>query len=294
VKYRVTHTTAYRYAEDVSASYGQFHLLPRDLPGQHCERSEVVIDPRPDDYRERSDFFGNRMAYFEIGSAHRSLSVSTTSWVEVAASARRDAVAAVSEAGLAWEQARPRSLAAGDLEGSEFLLDSPLVAASDDLADYGRSIFTDGRPMVEALTDLAVRVHDEFAYRPGATKVSTTAGEVLVQRQGVCQDFAHLVIGCLRSLGLAARYVSGYLETVPPPGRERLQGADVSHAWASVLVPGMGWIDVDPTNRHLVNEHYVVTAWGRDYSDVPPLKGVIFTEGTEHDLEVLVDVIRED
>ncbi len=293
MKYRVAHTTAYRYADDVSSSYGQFHLLPRDLAGQHCERSEVVIEPRPDDYRERSDFFGNRMAYFEIGSPHRSLSVSTTSWVEVSDSARRDAVAALEAAGTSWEQARVGAPAA-DPEGSEFLLDSPLVAGSGELAAYGRAIFTKGRPMVEALTDLAVQVHDQFAFRPGATKVSTTAAEVLVQRQGVCQDFAHLVIGCLRSLGLAARYVSGYLETLPPPGRARLQGADVSHAWASVLVPGMGWFDVDPTNRHLVNEHYVVTAWGRDYSDVPPLKGVIFTEGTEHDLEVLVDVIRED
>jgi transglutaminase-like putative cysteine protease len=290
VKYRVAHTTAYRYDEEVSSSYGQFHLLPRELPGQRCARSEVVIEPRPDDYLERSDFFGNRMAYFEIRSSHLNLSVGTTSWIEVATAFRQQAAAAIDEAGIVWEAARP---APGDIEGLEFLLDSPLVATGAELAAYGRSVFTTGRPIIEALTDLAVRIHTDFTFKPGATQVSTTADEVLAGRAGVCQDFAHLVIGCMRSLGLAARYVSGYLETIPPPGKPRLQGADVSHAWASVLVPGMGWVDVDPTNRQLVNDRYVVTAWGRDYSDVPPLKGVIFTEGTKHDLDVLVDVIPE-
>ncbi len=292
----MAHTTAYHYDEEVSCSYGQVHLLPRDLLGQRCERSEVVIDPRPDDYRERSDFFGNRVAYFEIRSPHRSLSVSTTSWIDVVAGARQASVAAVEADGRAWETARPAQPGGGlgDPEGQEFLLDSPLVSNSPELAAYGRVSFTDGRSIFEALQELTHRVHGDFAYKPGATQVTTTADEVLAQREGVCQDFAHLVIGCMRSLGLAARYVSGYLETDPPPGRPRLQGADVSHAWASVLVPGLGWVDVDPTNRQLVNDRYVVTAWGRDYSDVPPLKGVIFTEGTKHDLEVLVDVVRED
>jgi transglutaminase-like putative cysteine protease len=291
MKYRVAHTTAYHYEEDVSSSYGQIYLPPRELPGQRCPRSEVVIDPAPADYTERSDFFGNRMAYFEISTTHRELSVTTTSWIEVAGAARRQPVAAIEAAGTTWEAARVIDGQGPD--GLQFLLDSPLVATSPELAAYGRLSLTDGRPIVDALVDLANRVHADFAFRPGATLVSTTAAEVLVQREGVCQDFAHLVIGCMRSLGLAARYVSGYLETNPPPGRPRQQGADVSHAWASVLVPGMGWIDVDPTNHQLVNDRYVVTAWGRDYSDVPPLKGVIFTKGTKHDLEVLVDVIRE-
>jgi len=278
VRYKVAHTTAYHYDEEVSSSYGQVHLLPRDLPGQRCERSEVLINPRPDDYRERHDFFGNRVAYFEIRSPHKSLFVSTTSWIDIVAGTR-EAV---------------RALTPGDLEGREFALDSPLVATGPELAAYGRLSFIAGRPMRDALADIAVRVHDDFVYHPGATKVTTTASEVLAKGEGVCQDFAHLVIGCLRSLGLAARYVSGYLETDPPPGRPRLQGADVSHAWLSALAPGIGWIDVDPTNRQLVNDRYVATAWGRDYSDVPPLKGVIFTEGKKHDLEVLVDVVRED
>jgi transglutaminase-like putative cysteine protease len=291
MKYLVAHSTAYSYEEEVSTSYGQIHLAPRDLPGQCCDRSEVVIEPRPDDYRERTDFFGNRVAYFEIRSSHFKLSVSTTSWIEITEGVRRAAVAAIEAAGIPWESARLVDRV--DFDDLAFLLDSPLVESSPDLAAYGRLSFTAGRPIIEALADIAQRVHAEFKFKPGATKVTTTAGEVLAQKEGVCQDFAHLVIGCLRSLGLAARYVSGYLETDPPPDRPRLQGADVSHAWASVLIPGMGWIDVDPTNRQLVNDRYVVTAWGRDYSDVPPLIGVIFTEGSEHDLEVLVDVVRQ-
>ncbi|MDQ1412967.1 MAG: hypothetical protein QOE07_1555 [Acidimicrobiaceae bacterium] len=289
MKYRVAHTTAYHYEDDVTSSYGQVQLVPREIPGQTCERQEVRIDPLPADYQERSDFFGNRFAYFEISSVHRDLSVTTTSWIEISTPARRDLLGAIEATGTPWEAARVIT----EPEGRQFLLDSPLVTTSADLAAYGRLSFTDGRPIVEALDDLAHRVHGDFAFKPGATLVSTTAQEVLLIKAGVCQDFAHLVIGCMRSLGLAARYVSGYLETNPPPGRPRQQGADVSHAWASVLVPGMGWIDLDPTNSQLVNERYVVTAWGRDYSDVPPLKGVIFTHGTTLDLEVMVDVTRE-
>jgi transglutaminase-like putative cysteine protease len=298
MKYRVGHTTAYRYVDEVSSSYGQVHLLARRAVGQTCEKSIVEIDPPPDDYRERDDFFGNRVAYFEILSPHRRLSVQTTSWVDVEADARADVLAAAAAApagdgaqvgGSPWEEARPAEGA-----GTEYLLESPLVAASPELEAYARTSFQPGRPIVDALADLGERIHDEFRYRPGATMVSTTAAEALARGEGVCQDFAHLAIGCLRSLGLPARYVSGYLETDPPVGRPRLAGADVSHAWASVLVPGAGWIDIDPTNRQFVNGRYVVAAWGRDYTDVPPLKGVIFTEGTTHDLEVSVDVVRLD
>lgn len=303
MKYRVGHTTSYQYDNEVSASYGQIHL-PRQTPAQRCDQTQVVIDPEPDDYRERCDFFGNRAGYFEIHSPHRRLCVSTTSWVDVTVDARAGflAAAASSPAGAAWEAARQldrNRAAAGpndaeDDDGIEFVLDSPLVSTSPELAAYGAVSFPPGRPIVEALRDLTERIHSEFAYKPGATRVSTTASEVLDKRAGVCQDFAHLAIGCLRSLGLAARYVSGYLETSPPPGQERLTGADVSHAWAAALVPGVGWLDIDPTNRQFVNDRYVVTAWGRDYTDVPPLQGVIFTEGTTHDLDVEVDVFRLD
>jgi transglutaminase-like putative cysteine protease len=286
--YRVTHRTTYRYEDEVEASYGQMHLLPRTAEGQTCQASQVVIDPTPDDLRERIDFFGNRAAFYAIHSGHTSLTVTTTSEVSVNRG----------DLGLfdaqRWEQVRDRTAAPGDdgWEPTDFLIDSPLVAASPALAEYAGPSFSPGRPVLEALLDLAQRIHTDFDYEPGSTSVTTAVDEVLAARHGVCQDFAHLAIGCLRSLGLAARYVSGYLETVPPPGKDRLQGADVSHAWASLWVPGSGWIDIDPTNQHFVNDRYVTTAWGRDYADIPPLKGVIFTKGLEHELDVVVDVVR--
>jgi transglutaminase-like putative cysteine protease len=280
VTFRVTHRTAYHYEEPVSSSFGQMHLLPRSLAGQVSHGTKVDIEPRPSFYRERKDFFGNNVAYFEIASPHRTLAVTTTSTVDV--EGRRASLPLGSN--QPWEDAR--------LGPSVFCLDSPLAATSPGLAEYGQGSFWPGRPVLEALEDLAQRIYTDFAYTPGATSVTTSAEEVLVKRTGVCQDFAHLAIGCLRSLGMAARYVSGYLETDPPPGQPRMQGADVSHAWASLFVPEAGWVDVDPTNRQLVNDRYITTAWGRDYGDVPPLKGVIFTEGTTHELEVVVDVIR--
>ncbi|MBV8960879.1 MAG: transglutaminase family protein [Actinobacteria bacterium] len=290
--YRVTHRTTYRYDGEVSSSYGQMHVLPRDLPGgaQVCRATTVVIDPVPDDYRERRDFFGNRVAYFEIRSAHRVLSVTATTDVDVYGAHAMPLLAEQS-----WEQTRELTRAGTDpdaLEARQYLLDSPLVAASADLAEYARPSFTPGRPALDALRDLAGRIHDDFTYEPGATAVTTKVDEVLAGRRGVCQDFAHLAIGCLRSVGLAGRYVSGYLETTPQAGGSRLVGADVSHAWASLYVPPIGWVHVDPTNDQLVDDHYVTTAWGRDYGDVPPLKGVVFTEAREHELEVVVDVAR--
>ena len=287
--YRVTHRTSYRYEQPVEASYGQMHLLPRSGDGQTCRTTRVVIDPTPDDLRERVDFFGNRAAFYAIHSEHTRLTVATTSDVAV----DRGALPLDAQP---WEQVRDRTAAPGDngWEPTDFLLDSPLVAGSAALADYAAPSFTPGRPVLEALLDLGQRIHADFDYEPGSTSVTTTVDDLFAGGKGVCQDFAHLAIGCLRSLGLAARYVSGYLETVPPPGKERLQGADVSHAWAALWIPDRGWVDVDPTNRKFVDDRYVTTAWGRDYADIPPIKGVIFTKGIEHDLEVVVDVVPLD
>jgi transglutaminase-like putative cysteine protease len=288
--YRVTHGTTYRYERPVEASYGQMHLLPRTGEGQTCRATTLAIDPTPDDLRERTDFFGNRAAFYAIHSEHTGLRVTTTSDVSVS----RGALGLLDA--QPWEQVRDQTAAPGDngWEPTDFLLDSPLVAASAALADYAGPSFVPGRSMLEALLDLAQRIRADFDYEPGSTAVTTTVDDVLAARKGVCQDFAHLAIGCLRSLGLAARYVSGYLETVPPPGKERLQGADVSHAWAALWIPDSGWVDVDPTNQKFVDDRYVTTAWGRDYADIPPLKGVIFTKGLKHELEVLVDVVRLD
>jgi transglutaminase-like putative cysteine protease len=290
VTYDVVHTTRYTYESEVSASYGQVHLLPRELSGQVCRASAVQIDPQPADYRERSDFFGNRAAYFSIRQPHTRLTVTSTSRVDVH---ERQ----VPPAAAPWEQVRERLATAAtdaELDARQFTLESPLVSFSPALEQYAAPSFLPGRPLLEAIADLSSRIHADFSYRPGSTSVTTGLDEVLSGAEGVCQDFAQLAIGCMRSRGLAARYVSGYLETRGPSGRPRPQGADVSHAWASVFVPDVGWVDVDPTNDQFVNDRYVVTAWGRDYSDVPPLKGVIFTESSRHELEVTVDVVPID
>jgi transglutaminase-like putative cysteine protease len=288
VTYEVTHRTAYVYADDVAPSYSRLHLLPRDLPGQRCLRSRVVIDPEPETIRERTDFFGNRVAYVAIHERHRALTVTSTSVVEVGERALS------LPAQRPWEEVRdglrdPR--APEHVEAVQFLLDSPLLESGAAYADYAAPCFEPGADLLAGVTALCSRIHGDFAYVPGSTSVSTPLTQVFAERQGVCQDFAHAGIACLRSLGLAARYVSGYLATDAPPGRPKLVGADFSHAWLSVLVPGAGWLDVDPTNDQFVNDRYVVTAFGRDYSDVPPLHGVIFTEGATQSLQVTVDVV---
>jgi transglutaminase-like putative cysteine protease len=285
--YEVTHRTEYRYPSTVSSSFGEIVMLPRELAGQSCLRSALTIEPEPHDLRERLDFFGNRTAYFAVLAPHTRLSVTATSLVRV----RDRQVRPSAQAELPWEQARDGSLDGDGLDVRQFVLDSPLVTISEQLAEYAAPSFPPGGPVLASVVDLSSRIHRDFEFLPGVTEVKTTIEEVFARRAGVCQDFAHVAIGCLRSLGLAARYVSGYLETRPPPGRARLAGADVSHAWVSVFLPGAGWADVDPTNDQLVNDRYVTTAWGRDYTDVPPLKGVIFTQGDVQDLRVSVDVI---
>lgn len=280
--YEVTHRTDYVYEKAVSASYGKAHLLPRDTPAQTCRRAEVRIEPGPDDQSEHLDAFGNRTLNFTILRPHTTLSVTGTSLVEV-----RDPPALSLLGNRPWEEAARAEV----IEVVEFRLDSPRVAASAELSAFAAPSFAPGRPIGDAVADLVHRIHAEFDYVPGATTVTSTIDELMTRRQGVCQDFAHLAIGCLRSVGLAARYVSGYLETDPPPGQPRVPGADQSHAWASVYVPGDGWIDVDPTNDRYVNDRYVTTAWGRDYGDVPPIEGVIFTDGNEHQMTVTVDVV---
>ncbi|HEX6394641.1 MAG TPA: transglutaminase family protein [Acidimicrobiales bacterium] len=294
--FRINHSTTYTYEDEVTQSYGLLHMIPRDLPGQTCRSITIVIDPVPDFYAEHRDFFGNRVIHFEILKPHRKLSVLSASEVDI----DRGGLPAPN-GDVPWEAARDqlRDSAAGGgapeaatLDATQFVLGSSLAFPFPELREYALMSFTPGRPTRDALLDLAARVHDDFRYEPGVTSVATTAEEAFEARVGVCQDFAHLVIGCLRSLGLAARYVSGYLETTPPPGAARLRGADASHAWTALFVPGEGWLDVDPTNRQYTNDRYTTVAWGRDYGDVPPLKGVIFTEGSAHDLDVVVDVDR--
>lgn len=290
MRYQVTHDTRYVYSEPVTLCHNEIRLLPRPLSGQVLIERHVDIDPQPSLYSEREDYFGNQVGYFTIDRPHAELAVTVVSRLEIDPGKR----APLRPPSIPWEEARRRLQHPDDAAlraAGEFVLDSPLVQASPALAEYARVSFGAGRPMAEALTDLTARIHREFTFMPGYTTVSTPLEAVLGSRRGVCQDFSHLAIGCLRSLGFAARYVSGYIETLPPPGREKLQGADVSHAWFSACVPGTGWRDFDPTNNLVPSDRHIVTAWGRDFSDVTPVKGVIFSGG-QHTLTVSVDVVR--
>jgi transglutaminase-like putative cysteine protease len=291
VLYRVVHRTEYRYDAEVTGSYSEAHLVPRTLAHQTCLESGMAIDPTPSDRSDHVDFFGNVTTFFSVDTPHTTLTVLSNSVVEVHPPPEIPA-----GAGPAWSAvpALLRQDPALDPEGHGrgLALDSPLVSATPEARRYALPSFGDGVPVATAARDLCARIYKDFEYRPGATGIATGVHEVLDRREGVCQDFAHLMIACLRSVGLPARYVSGYIETEPPPGAEKLEGAYASHAWASTFVPGYGWLDLDPTNGTVPDDRYVVTAWGRDYADVAPIKGVIYSAGRSQELVVAVDVVR--
>ncbi len=287
VRYRVTHQTRYAYTGEVGLGYNRAVLRPRDTGRQKVTAFALDIDPAPDHRHDHVDLYGNTITVFSIEQSHKTLTVTANSEVELPADDPQ-----LTLAGLApWEEA---VTAAAALTGPEraFALDSPLVGASEELAAYARPSFPPGRSTYDAVGDLTARIFEEFEYRPGSTSVTTPTHEVLASRAGVCQDFAHLQIGCLRSLGLAARYVSGYLETQPPPGQPKLVGADASHAWLSVLLGDGTWLDLDPTNGLVDPTSHVTVAYGRDYADVAPLSGVIFAGAVTSTLSVAVDVLR--
>jgi len=290
MKYRITHTTSYHYAEPVGLCWNDACLLPRQLPHQHCLDSQLQIEPAPANLRERSDFFGNRIVHFDIQQPHTLLKVSAVSQVSI----NQDANLAAIDNPLSWQELVKRletERTGRILSALPFLYDSPLVHKSSDLAEYARHSFAPERSLIAAVTDLMQRIYHDFTYTPGVTGIATPLAEVLSTRRGVCQDFAQLGIGCLRSLGLAARYVSGYIETLPPPGQKRLVGADASHAWFSVFAGDSGWIDFDPTNNQIPVRQHLTVAWGRDYSDVAPLRGIAWGGGA-HKVGVSVDVAR--
>jgi transglutaminase-like putative cysteine protease len=291
VRYRIEHRTHYRYSAPVSRCRNEAHLRPRDTERQTCVEHDLAVDPAPTGWGERADFYGNPVTSFVVDGPFESMTVTAVSVVDVV---DVDPLPAV---GPGWGEALElltHDLSHDMLDAREFCFESPLVSTAKVVRDYAEPSFVAGAPLVDVVTDLTERIHRDFVYDPGFTTVTTPLDEVLDHRHGVCQDFAHLAVGCVRSMGLAARYVSGYLETAPPPGTERLVGADASHAWLSVFVPGWGWLDLDPTNDKIVGNDYVTTAWGRDYADVSPLKGIVFGGGDSHTLDVAVDVARVD
>lgn len=287
MRYRVTHTTTYSGDQPVSICHNEAWLRPRQLPHQQCNSYELVISPTPSCLTSRVDYFGNQVAVFSFYQGYDTLTVESTSAIDIRARG-----AGWSPQTAAWEDVRDRLRSHSDPNGMaacEYVFDSPRIRTSEPLADYARPSFPPGRPILEAVQDLSSRIHREFEYKPNVSTVLTPVEEVLRIRKGVCQDFAHLQIAALRSMGLAARYVSGYLRTYPPAGKPRLVGADASHAWLAIYCGEAGWIDVDPTNDVRPDIEHITVAWGRDYGDVCPLKGV-FIGGGLHTLQVSVDV----
>ncbi len=288
--YRITHRTVYRYSDVVTNSYGRGFLTPRDSARQRCLTHDVLIDPEAADSSTSRDAYGNLSSYFHVTRRHRTLSVTSRSVVEV--DPPSDTVHGGGSARAPWEIARP--VGADGALATEFMLDLRPPEITTAVCDYAAPSFTPGRPLIEVLRDLSSRIHRDFTYRSGSTTVSTRVNEVLAAREGVCQDFARLAAACLRANGLAASYVSGYLATDPPPGKERLVGIDATHAWASVWTPHNQWLGLDPTNDQMEDERYIVVGIGRDYADVPPLRGIIYTDSDSSEIEVSVDVAPVD
>jgi transglutaminase-like putative cysteine protease len=287
MKYRITHRTLYEYAAPVSTSQHVARLMPRATAAQACGEFTLTIAPAPVLRKTRTDYFGNELCFFSIQELHQQLEIVTQSLVTVQPAvpmAPADSPAWEEVAGLFRDPVSPEVVAP-----YEFVFDSPQIRASAELAEYARESFADGMPMLDGAQDLTRRIFKDFKYDPKATTVATPLEEVWKTRRGVCQDFAHLGIACLRSLGLPARYVSGYLRTRPPEGKPRLVGADASHAWLSAFCPKYGWVDFDPTNDCLPGDEHICVALGRDFSDVSPVAGIL-TGGGHHEVKVSVDV----
>ncbi|HUN49608.1 MAG TPA: transglutaminase family protein [Candidatus Sulfotelmatobacter sp.] len=287
VRYRIRHSTTCRYSDEIQLAHHLLHLRPRVQPGQRTIGHRMKFAPQPSHVEDHADYFGNPTTYVALQEPHRTLVIESESEIDVAAPAPFDETATP-----AWEQLReePRSTAGrAGAQAGRFAYASahvPLLAA---LCDYALPSFPPARPIGEAAADLNRRIFNDFTFDPVATTIATPLAQVLGERRGVCQDFAHLAIGCLRAVGVPARYVSGYLRTVPPPGAARLVGADASHAWFSVWGGGDLWLDFDPTNGKAGSTDLVTMAWGRDYHDVSPVRGVLVGGGSQ-ELIVEVDV----
>jgi len=285
--YKIIHRTTYKYKYPVLVGNHVACLKPRSLARHRLAHCELHIQPTPATITERVDYFGNTLCFFTVQEPHTELVVEARSEVIM------ESIATASpDNALLWEEAvrsLPGDRSPEGLEAYQFRFESPRIRLRSEFAEYALQSFTRRRPLREGLLDLTERIHKDFRFDSGVTTVRTPTEEVFRKRRGVCQDFAHFQIACLRSLNLSARYVSGYLRTYPPPGQPRLVGADASHAWVSAYCPGTGWLDLDPTNNLIPSNGHVTLAWGRDYGDVSPLRGLILGGGV-HALKVAVDM----
>lgn len=291
MRFRVNHTTHYTYTSRVSHCYNLANVVPRDTDRQRCLRNRVTVTPQPAITHKRTDYFGNKTYHFEIQKPHTELIITADSEIQINDRDRDlnlDLGSSYGQVLKLLDSTKSR----GTIAAREFVLSSPMVECSEALADYARPSFHPDRSLKSCVSDLTTRIFTDFTYDPGFTTIATPLAEVLEHRRGVCQDFAHLQIGCLRSLGVPAKYVSGYIETMPKPGEEKLVGADATHAWLAYFCPEEGWVEFDPTNNTMAKTQHIVTALGRDYFDVTPVKGVIFGGGETPTLKVSVDVSR--
>ncbi|WP_319528912.1 transglutaminase family protein [uncultured Cohaesibacter sp.] len=289
MRYRITHKTDYRYANSVAQSNHLVHLAPRQTKGQLVESHELVISPRPATQREFFDYFGNPTVHLTIEEDHHLLSIHSFSTIRV----ERDHAEAVETSTANWETVRDLMRDPAHASEAEFACYSGFTTPTNAIAKYGAQSFTPGRKLLEAVSDLTARIFNDFEYDSVVTDASTPVDRVFELMAGVCQDFAHLELTCLRALGLPARYVSGYLRTYPPEGQPRLIGADASHAWISVWCPEAGWVDFDPTNNKIIADEHVTLTIGRDFDDVSPISGIVLGGGN-HFVDVSVDVMPID
>ena len=290
MQYQIIHTTEYHYHHSVSLCHNIAKLVLRNTDAQHCKKVQVKIIPQPDVMNEYEDFFGNKVMYFAIQQEHKHLKVTVHSQVEK----KPDASLKMNLYGnISWEETKKQLMQPGpeNFDARQYIPVTDITTATEEIYNYTLQSFTPYRPIFEASYDLTKRIYKDFQFKPGFTTIATPLTEVMKERKGVCQDFAHLAIACIRSVGLPARYMSGYLETLAPEGKEKMVGVDASHAWFSVFIPGTGWIEFDPTNNVIPGDQHLTIGWGRDYTDIAPLKGVILSSGP-HQLHVSVDVRR--
>lgn len=287
MKYLVTHITHYIYQSPSSLCHNIMVQTPKDLPFQQVEHYEYNIDPQPQYLHKNTDFFGNEVIHFSIEKSHSKLTVTSKSNISLCSPVWMTAIPGQT---TAWEVVRDRLHTPGTMNDiRQFYIPSKHVEFAQGVSEYALQSFTPGRPIMEAMLDLNTRIHTDFTFTPGFTDISTPISKVFASKKGVCQDYAHFSLACLRSIGLAARYVSGYLETLPPPGKPKLVGVDASHAWIALYIPEWGWVEFDATNNLLVDDKHIRVATGRDFADVTPLKGIIYSAGKQT-MKVSVDV----
>lgn len=291
MRFRVRHSTQYQYAQRVTRCYNLANVIPRDTERQHCLSNRITVSPQPTTKHKRTDYFGNHAYHFEIQKPHTELIITADSDIQVNDNDHELNLDLGVSYGEVLEYLR-NTLNQDVIEAREFLLNSPMIECSPAMADYARPSFDIQRSLKSCVSELTTRIFTDFSYDPEFTTIATPLADVLEHKKGVCQDFAHLQIACLRAMGIPAKYVSGYIETLPKPGEEKLIGSDATHAWIAYFSPGEGWVEFDPTNNAAANNQHIVTAFGRDFFDVTPVKGVIFGGGKNPVLSVSVDVSR--